>query len=125
MDILGKIYDLKDTVKAPERYLGANIMKWQMPDGQEVWAMLGKDYVRNAVNICKGMLAEDGKVLRSGKHAERPMPKTYRPEMDISNVLGPELANRYQQLIGILRWAVELRRVDILLEVSIMSSQLC
>jgi hypothetical protein len=25
MDILGKIYDLKDTVKPPERYVGANI----------------------------------------------------------------------------------------------------
>jgi hypothetical protein len=25
MDTLGKIYDLKDTVKPPERYLGANI----------------------------------------------------------------------------------------------------
>jgi hypothetical protein len=38
MDILGKIYDLKDTVKPPKRYLGANIRKWQLPDGREVWS---------------------------------------------------------------------------------------
>ena len=125
MDILGKIYDLKDTVKPPERYLGANIKRWQLPDGRECWAMSGKDYVKNAVTICKNMLAEDGKTLRTGKHTERPMPKTYRPELDVSPVLGSALASRYQQLIGILRWAVELGRVDILLEVSLMSSHLC
>ena len=125
MDALGKIYDLKDTVKPPERYLGANIRKWQLPDGREVWAMSGKDYVKNAVKICKDMLLSDGKTLRSGRMAERPMPKAYRPELDVTPVLGSELANRYQQLIGILRWAVELGRVDILLEVSLMSSHLC
>jgi hypothetical protein len=125
MGKLGEIYDLKDTVKQPDRYLGANIHKWQLPDGRECWAMSGKDYVKNAVNICKGMLAGDQRVLRAGKGTERPMPKTYRPEMDISPVLGSELASRYQQLIGILRWAVELGRVDILLEVSLMSSHLC
>jgi hypothetical protein len=125
MDILGKIYDLKDTVKPPERYLGANIKRWQLPDGRECWAMSGKDYVKNAVDICKGMLAEDGRQLRVGKNTDRPMPKTYRPEMDVSPVLGSELSSRYQQLIGILWWAVELGRVDILLEVSLMSSHLC
>ena len=125
MNVLGRIYDLKDTVKPPERYLGANIKRWQLPDGRECWAMSGKDYVKNAVNICKGMLAEDGLVLKTGKGTERPMPKTYRPELDVSPVLGTVLASRYQQLIGILRWAVELGRVDILLEVSLMSSHLC
>jgi hypothetical protein len=53
------------------------------------------------------------------------MPKTYRPELDVSPVLGSELSGRYQQLIGILRWAVELGRVDILLEVSLLLSYLC
>ena len=125
MEVLGKIYDLKDTVKPPERYLGANIHKWQLPDGRECWVMSGKEYVKNAVNICKGLLAEDQRTLRTGKGTERPMPKTYRPELDITPVLGSELSSRYQQLIGILRWAVELGRVDILLEVSLMSSHLC
>jgi len=93
MDALGKVYDLKDTVKPPERYLGANILRWQLPDGREVWAMSGKDYVKNAVAIVKGLLAEDGKQLRNGRHTERPMPKSYQPEMDVSPVLGTELAS--------------------------------
>jgi hypothetical protein len=41
MDVISKIYDLKDTVKPPEQYLGANIGKWQLPNGQEVWSMSG------------------------------------------------------------------------------------
>jgi Reverse transcriptase (RNA-dependent DNA polymerase) len=86
MDTLGKIYDLKDTVKPPERYLGANIREWQLPDGRTVWSSSGKDYVKNAVNICKDLLHSDGKHLKSGKTAERPMPKTYRPELDVSPV---------------------------------------
>jgi hypothetical protein len=125
MDILGKIYDLKDTMKPPERYLGANIKKWQLPDGREVWSMSGRDYVKNAVKICKEMLIKDGKQLKTGQGTKRPMPKTYRPELNVLQVLEPELASRYQQLIGILRWAVELERVDILVEVSLMLSQLC
>ncbi len=40
--------------------------------------------------------------------------------------MSPELKNDgiqlYQELIGVLRWAVELGRVDILLEVSLMST---
>jgi hypothetical protein len=125
MDVIGKIYDLKDTIKPPERYLGANIWKWQFPDGQEVWAMSGKDYVKNAVKICEDLLAGDGKTLKSGRNAECPMAKTYRPELDVTPELVPELSSRYQQLIGILRWAVELGRVHILIEVSMMSSHLC
>ena len=34
--------------------------------------------------------------------------------------LGPELASWYFQLIGICRWAVEIRRVDIFLEFSLL-----
>jgi hypothetical protein len=87
--------------------------------------MSGKDYVKNSVKICKDLLAGDGKTLKSGRNAEHPMAKTYRPELDVTPELVPELSSRYQQLIGILRWAVELGRVDILVEVSMLSSHLC
>jgi len=48
----------------------------------------------------------------------------YRPELDISAVLGPEQANYFQSLIGILRWEVELGRIDIHIDVSMLSSHL-
>ena len=53
-----------------------------------------------------------------------PLPKGYRPEMDVSEELGPEEASYYMSLIGIVWWMVELGRVDICTEVSMMSSHL-
>lgn len=58
------------------------------------------------------------------KKAETPLQTTYRPELDVSPELKPTDAAYYMSLIGILRWIVELGRVDICLEVSMMSSHL-
>ena len=52
------------------------------------------------------------------------MCSSYRPELDITHELSPTLASYYMSLIGILRWIVELGRVDICLEVSMMSSHM-
>ena len=56
--------------------------------------------------------------------AKTPLKSGYRPELDVSPVLNATEASYYQSLIGVLRWIVELGRVDICLEVSMMSSQL-
>jgi len=50
------------------------------------------------------------------------MQTSYRPELDTSPELGTSDASYYMSLIGVLRWIVELGRVDICLECSIMSS---
>ena len=52
------------------------------------------------------------------------MQHVYWPELDQSDDLSPELAARYLQLIGVLRWVVELRRIDISTEVAVMSQYL-
>ena len=44
----------------------------------------------------------------------------YRPEFDVTPELKADGLQRYQELIGILRWAVELGRVDIFMETSMM-----
>jgi hypothetical protein len=121
MDTLASLYRLKDgSVGKPTQYLGANIGKYQLPDGRECWSMSGRDYVRNAIKTLQATLEKEGMKLRS--KADRPMPQGYRPEVDISDELPPDLVTRYQNLIGILRWACELGRVDILVEVSMLSS---
>ena len=58
------------------------------------------------------------------KTANAPFTTGYRPEVDVSPELSAEHANYYQSLIGILRWIVELGRVDICTEVSLMSSHM-
>jgi hypothetical protein len=45
----------------------------------------------------------------------------YKPEIDVTDELGQALASRYMQLIGILRWAVEIGRINIYLKVSLLS----
>src|SRR5210317_1670439 len=55
-----------------------------------------------------------------GKSHKKPF--SDRPELDVSAVLGTKEASYYQSLIGVLRWIVELGRVDICIECSMMSS---
>lgn len=124
MDVLKKAYALKEEAAEPERYLGANIAKVQLSDGSIAWSMSSNDYVKGTIDVVKGMLAKDGKVLKK-KGNDRPMPESYRPEEDTTPELNSELASRYQQLISMLRWACELGRIDILLETALMSSHLC
>jgi hypothetical protein len=120
MDALAKQYQLKeDSLGEPKLYLGANVGKYQLPDGRICWSISGCDYIKNSVKKLKNTLASKGLKLR-GK-AERPMLQDYRPEIDVSPELSPEMTNRFQQLIGILRWASELGQVDILMEVSMLS----
>jgi len=65
---------------------------------------------------------KDGETLP--RQVRSPLSNDYRPEIDITNVLNPTNAAYYQSLIGVLRWIVELGRVDICVEVSMKSSQM-
>jgi hypothetical protein len=49
----------------------------------------------------------------------------YKPELDESPELDPTRANFYQSQIGILRWCLELGRIEIITEVSIFSTYIC
>ena len=121
MEELKRRYDLKgDAYGKPERYLGANVKMFQFDDGSEFWSMGPQDYVTETVKMVKGWSESDGRTWnKSGKNA---MNKDYSPELDESRLLDDELATRYQQMIGILRWAVELGRIDIITEVTLLSS---
>ena len=59
-----------------------------------------------------------------GKRAKRPTRMSYRPELDVSQVLNPKESEEYQQFVGIARWIIELGKVDILYEVLLLSSHL-
>ena len=89
------------------------------------WAMGSKSYVKGALDTVKRLLAEDGGAFKSRHRHDGPLPKAQiiqarirycAPECDA------ELTSRHQQLIGILRWAVELGRIDICTEVSMMAA---
>ena len=52
------------------------------------------------------------------------MSTRYHPSEDTTKELNAEGVQFYQEMIGILLWAVEIGRVDIVLEVSLLSSHL-
>jgi hypothetical protein len=100
-------------------YLGANVSKYQLPDGKMAWAMASNTYVRNMLNTVKELLKEKGKELRTTQRRGRtPLPVTYKPDLDVTMELEAAEISEYLQLIGMLRWAVELGRIDIALEIA-------
>ena len=62
--------------------------------------------------------------LKNYGDGNRPYSSSFGPELDVTEELGEELTNRYHQLIGVLRWSIELGRIDILTEVSCLSQHL-
>ena len=112
-------YDLKgDKFEKPDRYLGANIEEFEFDDGHKAWSMSSYDYVRSACDVVKGLAEKHGYKMRK---VDRPMPQSYRAELDTTPECNAKETSVYQQLIGMLRWATELGRIDILYEVLILS----
>ena len=61
-------------------------------------------------------------VRSNGRWAVRnPFPSGHKPELDVTPELNDDLGSRFLQLIGILRWTIELGRLDIFVEVSQLS----
>jgi hypothetical protein len=78
-----------------------------------------------AVKNCQTHLTEklhDRYCLPS--RADNPFPGDYAPKMDTTKPLDPECLSFYQHLIGVTRWMVELGRIDIATEISLLSSHL-
>jgi len=123
MKTIQQAYHLKDSPTAPTTYLGATIKEWSIPsETRKVWSMNCIQYLKEAIKNVELELIKSGHCLR-GKPTT-PMQNGYRPELDVSPVLGPDQANYFQSLIGILRWAVELGHIDIYIDVSLLSSHL-
>ena len=118
-----RTFKLKDDkIAEPEDYLGASLAKMTMSDGSECWSMSSEKYVKAAVANVEEKLAKSEKRLPS--RCNTPLKSGYRPEMDDSCELKADGLQYYQELVGVLRWMVELGRVDILLETSLMSAHL-
>ena len=96
-------------------YLGAKITK-RMHNGKNIWTMTSQEYLKAAI---KEVENKNGKL---DSKATTPIAKSYSPELDSTDELKSHEITYYQELIGILRWATEIGRVDILHEISILSA---
>jgi hypothetical protein len=129
MTVLGKVnkyLPLKpDSVGDPDIYLGAKLRQTRLPNGVTAWALSPSKYVHQAVRNCETHLKDhyDGRYSLP-KRADNPFSMSYEPELDDSTPLDPDAASYFQTIIGVMRWMVEIGRIDIETEVSLLSSHL-
>jgi hypothetical protein len=119
-----------DSIEEPKTYLGADIGKVYYPDGSYAWTMGSETYVKKVVKNMKAKMAKDGlefnkKLSDPAISVPQPLSSvSYRPELDTSVECTEAQVTLFQNIIGVLRWVVELGRIDIAFEVSILSRYL-
>jgi Reverse transcriptase (RNA-dependent DNA polymerase) len=95
-------YRLKD-VGPPKRFLGADIGQRKI-GGVDRWFISAETYLKKSFIAIEALFRG---------HIDTPAPTNFHPEVDDSNFLNDDNITLYQSYIGILRWAIELGRMDI------------
>ena len=94
-----------DKIEPPDMYLGAQLRTMQV-EGNNGWLMSSEKYVKSAIQNIEETLQNTGQRLPS--KYKTPLAYGYRPELDVTPELKADGLQQYQELIGILWWAVEL-----------------
>ena len=103
----------------PENYLGSKLKSRQINE-YECWMMSSYDYVQAAIKNIEEKLQQTSEKL--SRKAPSHMASGYRPELDLTLELNSSDTQYFQEIIEIQRWAIELGRVDILTEDSMLSA---
>jgi hypothetical protein len=111
-----------DKIAEPDMYLGATLKKMKLASGKTCWTMSPEEYVKSAVANVEDELKKSNQRLPT--KCVTPFSCSYAPWLETTAELKANGVQRFQELIGQLCWAVEIGRVDILLEVSLLSSYL-
>ena len=110
-----------DEIVCPEVYLGAQLDTMAV-NGFDGWTVSSQKYVKAAIENVEEVLAKTDQRLPT--KCGTPLKSGYRPELGISPELKQDGLQRYQELIGMLCWALEIGRVDVLLETALMATHL-
>ena len=123
MKLIQSKFKLKDDkMEPPDTYLGSTISKMDNAHGDSCWAMSSDQYCSALVTNVEDELQKKG--LRLPSKCPSPFTHGYKPEMDCTAELKTAGVQRFQEIVGSLRWAIEIGRVDILLETSLLSKHL-
>ena len=107
-------------IESPEMYLGAKLQEKEL-NGQLCWTISSTDYIKAAVQTVKDSVNKPGCQWKIPLKTPAPMTSSYLPELDGTPELESDDHRFFQEMIGMLRWATELGRVDVLHEVSLLS----
>ena len=84
--------------------LGANVEKVELEYGQVVWSTNCVKYLKSTIEIVNNALGVDKTEIKNDGDGNWSYSYIFRTELYVTEELGEELTNRYQQLIGVLRW---------------------
>jgi hypothetical protein len=122
LPIMQEIQDMvkfkNDKIEEPSNYLGGRLQKKKI-NGVDCWSTSSVDYVKAAVDTVEEGLRK--KRLKLPTKVTTPMASAFVPELDGLPELQPKDIQYFQELIGMLRWATEIERVNILHKISILS----
>ena len=122
---LDRFFKMKEgSIGDPTIYLGAKLKQMTLANGVVAWGISPSKYIQDAVKNVENYLAENMSDVKLPSKAPTPFVNDYAPELDVTPELDPEKANYFQTQIGVLRWIVELGRIDILTETSMLASHL-
>ena len=122
LTMLDHHYLLKpDSIGVPKYYLGSQVQTFDINNdaSQRCWALSSEKYAKAAITNVVSWLEDRDRKLKT--RAPSVLPSGYRPELDTTPYCDPELMSFYQQQMGVLRWLVELGRIDIAAEVSMLA----
>ena len=124
---IDQVYKFKEDPAEPSQYLGANVGTLDMPQGFRAWYMGADEYCKNAVQNAETWLKKKHEKSHNSFHGlptktACTFPSKWKPELDVTPELKPEDVSYYQQQVGVLRWCVELGRIDINTEVSMLAA---
>ena len=114
----------KGSIGDRDLYIGAKHRKITLHNGVQAWSTSPSKYIQEAVKNVEKYPHINCGGMKLAKRANAPFSRDYAPELDISPELDPKRANYYQSLMGMLQWMVEIDRVDMITEVSMMALQL-
>ena len=108
------------SVRYPNIYIGNKVSKVTLDNRVEGWSFSSSQHVHNDVSNVEIYIKNLD--MKLPKKAPAPFTSDYRPDIDINPKMNSKKSAYYQSLIVILRYTVELGRVDITVETSLMAS---
>jgi hypothetical protein len=110
-------------VGEPMMYLGAKVSKYRLEHSDYLdkirWSLLAEDHINCTVKDVETELEKVGKAWLT--KVTTPTMADYHLELDQSKELWPDQAMYFACVIGVLRWCIELGRIDIIMEDSLLS----
>ena len=100
----------------PDMYLGAKLRKFTLHNGVQAWGFSPSKYVNDAIRNMENYLEKEMNGRRLPKRAPTPFENDYSPKLDTTEELDPKTATFYQTQVGVLRWIIELGRIDLITE---------